>query len=300
MFKKLLIVLVLLAGLVTWFLWEPHQQIRSVQPTLPKLDVLDAMLEAHDRPVRMGYVLSASQGSEAQQAAYGAFAIEWYDGRIFLVDAAMDEAGTAQFSQFGEAVFGADPAVFYGTVAQLLGPAVSKVRALGFTHLHDDHTGGIVALCDAVGHNILLFQTGWQQTLHNYTTERAPELIKKAGCIKTDRYLSEGLNPVPGFPGLVAISAGGHTPGSTIYAARINNKTWILAGDITNDRHSLENNLDKPWWYSWLLVPEDTQRLAELRQWLMEAEKQPGYHVVVSHDLDALINSGMRPYNPHL
>ncbi|MBT7369163.1 MAG: hypothetical protein HN816_00855, partial [Gammaproteobacteria bacterium] len=45
--------------------------------------------------------------------------------------------------------------------------------------------------------------------------------------------------------------------------------------------------------YSYLLVPEDTEQAARLRQWLRELDAMDQVTVVVSHDLGDIENSGL-------
>ena len=93
------------------------------------------------------------------------------------------------------------------------------------------------------------------------------------------------------------ISAGGHTPGSTVYAAKIEGYTWLFSGDITNSKQDLLSNTPKALWYSTLMVPESRKRLDTLRQWLANIDQLPNRQVVVSHDLDALQKSGLARFD---
>jgi glyoxylase-like metal-dependent hydrolase (beta-lactamase superfamily II) len=91
----------------------------------------------------------------------------------------------------------------------------------------------------------------------------------------------------------VAIAAGGHTPGSTVFAARVGEVTWILAGDMTNSRAALLANEPKPALYSLFIVPEAPARLERMRLWLSALDAESDVTVVVSHDQPALEASGM-------
>ena len=63
-------------------------------------------------------------------------------------------------------------------------------------------------------------------------------------------------------------------------------------GDITNSRGELEGDVPKSLLYSLLIVPEDRDRLANLREWLRALDGDPDTTVVVSHDAIALKTSG--------
>ncbi len=105
------------------------------------------------------------------------------------------------------------------------------------------------------------------------------------------------MYPMPAFPGVVAIAAGGHTPGSTIFAAKVGGTTWILSGDVTIARQALLDNEPKPLVYSLLILPEAPARLERVRLWLAALDAQPQTVVVVSHDQAALEASGMAAYS---
>ena len=92
-----------------------------------------------------------------------------------------------------------------------------------------------------------------------------------------------------------ARAVGGHTPGSTIYLAHVDGTTWGFSGDVTNSMESLRQNRPKPRVYSVLIVPENLERLDVLRRWLADLEERPGVEVVVSHDIDHVVEIGIPP-----
>ena len=141
-----------------------------------------------------------------------------------------------------------------------------------------------------------MYQAPLQQQELNYTTEIGLAALDVAACPRA--VLGDAvIKPVPGFPGLLAVSLGGHTPGSTLYAVRVAGKTWIFSGDITNDRRSLLEDLPKPWWYSALVVPENVDRTAELRAWLRQLDAQPEVTVLPAHDVAAMAAAGLQHFN---
>ena len=89
---------------------------------------------------------------------------------------------------------------------------------------------------------------------------------------------------------------GGHTPGSTLFAASVEGRLWLFSGDITNTMVNLQRNTGKGFIYSNLLVPENTNRTGALRLWLRDLDAQDDISVVVSHDLEALMETGMQPF----
>jgi glyoxylase-like metal-dependent hydrolase (beta-lactamase superfamily II) len=271
-----------------------HREIRGLEAELPERTELAALADVADGPQRVGYVDTATQpGYRSSPLSHPAFVLEWSDGRVFLIDAGMDPEQARAFSRPFELLLGSGPIEPHGSLARQLGPVVQRVRGMAFTHLHPDHTGGIVSLCAERGDALPVFQIRWQAELVNYTTRPGREQLEAAGCARPQRLADAALAPVPGFPGLAAIAAGGHTPGSTIYAAHVAGTTWIFAGDVTNSKRNLLENRPKPWVYSLLIVPEAPERLEALRLWLAALDAEPGFRVVVSHDRDALAASGL-------
>lgn len=309
MLRKIVIAIALLialsVGLLALGLAQAHWQINRINPPLPSVSVLDQLSEKDNGPVSVSYINSASQPSpDSDTVGHPSFVLEWSDGRIFLIDAGMDEAAALEFGRMGEALFSASPIQFHGAVSELLGDARERVQAIAFTHLHGDHTQGAISLCAAVQSKLTVYQTSLQALEGNYTTDPGRDDLKAAGCFSEQSLVeqsedTQGPLPIPGFPGLMAIAAGGHTPGSTIYLASVGATIWVFAGDISNFKQSIVLNRPKHWLYSTFLTPESSSQLEQLRRWLGEVDARAGYSVVVSHDLTALQNSGIRAWGSH-
>ena len=192
----------------------------------------------------------------------------------------------------------APPAEPHGSLPEQMGDAARRIRAIAFTHLHRDHTAGILPLCEEREDPLRVFWTDYQAERVNVWTRQGREHVRQASCARPERLDGSPLHPLPGFPGIVAFAAGGHTPGSTVFFARVGDTTWILSGDITNFRANLIDDVPKEWVYSYLLVPEARGRLATLRPWLRGLDARDGWSVVVSHDRAALLESGLEPWRP--
>jgi glyoxylase-like metal-dependent hydrolase (beta-lactamase superfamily II) len=198
-----------------------------------------------------------------------------------------------------EWLLGADPVRPHGSVGEQMGDDARRVGGVAFTHLHPDHTGGMRELCGAAGREIAVFQTPWQQDHTNFGTELGAEDLREAGCAVPVRLAiaETGLHyPIPGFDGLYAVAVGGHTPGSTLYLARVGETVWLLAGDVTNGKPNLLADVPKPWVYSTFVTPEDRERLGELRRWLAALDAEAGVEVLVSHDLTAIRGAGVEAH----
>jgi glyoxylase-like metal-dependent hydrolase (beta-lactamase superfamily II) len=284
----------LLYGVV---LVEAHVEMSQIAPELPRAAQLEAGApgaNAGPGPVRVRYVSSGTQRhASGSRGTFGGFLLEWADGRAFLIDVGMDREGAARFGRALEWALGAEPVEVHGSVSEQLGPAVQRVRGVAFTHLHYDHTAGMHELCAALGRSVPVFQTPDQMDRGNFGTEPGRGDIADSGCGRLRRLDAGSLVAIEGFPGLAAIALGGHTPGSTAYAAEVDGTRWILAGDVTNSMQEWVEDRPKELVYSLFIVPESRGRLSVLRSWLREMDRDPRTRVVVSHDLDAIEASGM-------
>ena len=277
-------------------LGEAHWEIRGLDPPLPEREELLTLLGVDGGPVRVRYLDTASQpGPGPATIGHPVFVVEWSDGRSFLIDAGMDRESALEFGVLAETAFGSEPIVPHGSVTEQLGDAVARVAGIAFTHLHSDHTNGLLGLCDALARPLPVFQTPGQASRSNYTTTPGRADLDAASCARIEVLADGPLYAVPGLPGLAAIEAAGHTPGSTIYAAAIADRVWLFAGDVTNFMENLQLNRAKPRIYS-LVVPENRTRLERLRIWLRDLDAEDAFVVRVSHDLDALEASPMRAW----
>lgn len=270
-----------------------HLQIRGITSALPDDAALRGLLAQPGGPVSIHVVPSSEQTRPGLSLGHTSVAIEWADGRIFLIDAAMDEAATIEFAKLTALMFGdASKTVFHGTIAERLGPAAGRIAGLGFSHLHIDHVQGIGALCEARGKGASVYRTRHQARENNLHTAESAKLVEKS-CFEKVTLEGEGLLTVEGFPGIGMASLGGHTPGSTLFAAAVDGKLWLMSGDTTNSKTRLLKNQGKGFLYSGLMVPENTARTRELRLWLARLDAEPDMEVIVSHDLGAALASGL-------
>ncbi len=275
-----------------------HVQIRSITPEIPDRNALRSLLDVENGPTHIHLIRSSEQSVPDFDLGHTSIAIEWADGRIFLIDAAMDEPATIEFAELIALMGGERGELkFHGTIAEQLGPAVERVAGIGFTHLHIDHVQGIGALCEARGQGARVFRTRWQAEDHNLHTEESAALVEES-CFEPVTLDGEGLLLVPGFPGLAIAGLGGHTPGSTLFAVVANGKLWLMSGDITNSKQDLRRDTGKGFVYSGLLVPENTNHTGKLRRWLTGLDTHPKMEVIVSHDVGAALASGLRDFEP--
>jgi glyoxylase-like metal-dependent hydrolase (beta-lactamase superfamily II) len=113
--------------------------------------------------------------------------------------------------------------------------------------------------------------------------------VEHAGCTERVRLSGTKLIPLDGFPGVAVIPAAGHTPGSQVIAAAVGGegggpKRYLFSGDVTNTIDGVRGDLSKPLLYRLVIVPEDDDRLGELRRYLRVMEQEQHMTIVVSHD----------------
>ena len=288
MIKKILmlfaVIIVLAILLLAIFLVPAHLQVREVTPPLPTAsDFLS--LRSDSGPQRVSYVLTSSQKLERGQISHISVLIEWADGRMFMIDAGMESAEATDFAKLLKKL---DPAAgdarIVGAIGDLIGPDIQRIQGVGFTHLHIDHTQGITAFCRARGQGLVGLQSTAQANLHNFNTSEGATIVAKS-CLQQRTFNGDSLMTFSDFPGLAGFSLGGHTPGSTLWAVALADKVLLFSGDITNDKASIDHDKPKPALYSYVLVPENVDRTAELRKWLLILDKNQKISIVVSHDL---------------
>lgn len=274
---------VLILGIV---LVPAHLQIREIDVDIPSLnEIANLPVAAADRPRAVTFVTTAQQSSGLGTIGHVGVLVSWNNGRQLLIDTGMDHEAAVDFGKLFESALGADPVETFGSIEEQLGRRVDDIRGLVFTHLHSDHTQGVTALCNAMTEPARIFQTWDQAKEHNLHTQAGQTLIDEARC-QQELLKDETIMPIEGFPGVYAIAAGGHTPGSTIVIVVTDKQTWIFSGDLTNDIASIRNNAGKGWLYSYFIVPENTALLEDWRLWLKAADERENISVFPAHDVN--------------
>ena len=240
------------------------------------------------------------QPNEPYVMSHPSFVLEWADGRILLVDVGMTRNGAIEFGGPIEKLGGGKPIEPHGAAADGLGAARARVQGAIFTHLHLDHVGGIAEVCSGLDHRVPVFQTDAQAERPNYTTRPGLKLLHATPCVQPQRLAGGPLFPVPGFPGVFVIAAGGHTPGSQMVVAHVKSaeaaRTSVFVGDIVNNIDGVTYNIPKPFLYRLLMVPEDNQRQDELRRYLRDLRDHHGVLLMVAHDQLQIEHSGIPAY----
>jgi glyoxylase-like metal-dependent hydrolase (beta-lactamase superfamily II) len=308
------LVLLLVVALAIALGWA-HLAIRNERAPLPDPAAIAAAPASDDRPTRLTWINTATQpmprsevldpdgdprAAERYVMSHPSFVLEWVDGRILLVDAGMPRDEAIRFGAPLEWAAHAEPIAPIGSVREQLGDAAERVRGVVFTHLHTDHVAGVRELCSLRTDRIAVPTTAAQAERSNYTTRPGSRIIAETECLELKRLGPDTVQPIPGFPGVAVIAAGGHTPGSQIVLAEVGaegaTRRYAFVGDIVNNIDGIRLDRGKPFFYRTFLVPEDETRLGELRRMLATLERTHGYVLLVAHDQLAIESSGVPPF----
>jgi glyoxylase-like metal-dependent hydrolase (beta-lactamase superfamily II) len=289
--------------------------LKAQRTPLPPAEMTAKAPESTELPTRVSWINTASQfvprgalidpagdpdAGAWSRMSFPAFVIEWADGRILLVDAGMDGPAARAFGVPIERVLGADPVDPLVDVAQALGKARERVAGIVFTHLHDDHVQGIESLCRSSARPIEALVAAPQAEHPNYLTRGGLKAVKTSPCLHFTELPAQPVVDLPGFPGVSVIAAAGHTPGTQLIVAHLGAsgaRPIVIAGDVVNSSDGIERDVPKPWLYRMLVVPEDDERLGEVRRYLHDLEQRFGATVLVSHDQAALETSGITAFD---
>jgi glyoxylase-like metal-dependent hydrolase (beta-lactamase superfamily II) len=296
-------------------LWWAHRAVDAERAPLPAVGDVAAARPADDQPLRLSLINTASQPMgragvldperdphprQPYVMGHPSFVLEWADGRILLIDVGMTPDQAIAFGTPIQMIRDAQPMQPHRSAAEALGIDAARVRGIVFTHPHTDHTGGIAALCARAGHDVPVFMTAAQAERPNYTTRPGLAQIRDAPCARPVRLDGGPLMPVPGFPGVGVIDAGGHTPGSQIVVAQVGSgdvaRRVAFTGDIVNTADGIAYDIPKPWVYRTFIVPESETRQGELRRFLKQLQDEAGAMLLVSHDQLSLERSGVEAW----
>lgn len=310
--RKLVVALVVLVGglvavVAVILVWDHIEVARLGSPVPTAAEVASVGVDV-DGPVKIGWINTARQSMPRSAVldperdptpekpyvmSHPAFVLEWADGRMLLIDAGMTRDGAVEFGRLIEMLGEAGPMEPLVSVADKLGATRRRVAGAIFTHLHEDHVGGLSALCQDGPETIPVFMTPAQMDVVNYTTRAGHDAVAMAACARPTRLEGGALRDVPGFPGVAVFHAAGHTPGSQVIFTRVGGTSYAFVGDIANAGDGITHDIPKPYFYSLMIVPEATGRLQALRVFLRDLATRAHVTLLVSHDEQQLRGTGL-------
>ncbi len=275
--KSLVFLLLLAAGVVA----------AQAPPSSWTADLADvrrvARLIPGARPLRVNVIKFAEsrrtknfsvQGAAADPSvqARTAFQVVYADGSV-MVDAGMDQQVHTFFGRGVEEPYDA-------VAARQVEGALRRARLIVMTHEHGDHVGGVIRgpMAAELAPKTILTRA---QVRTLTTSPQMPEIRLTGEAAK--RYLVLDYDKYyPLAPGMVLISAPGHTPGSQmVYVALESGREYLLVGDATwhMDGVRLVTGKDAPW------IVEDKAAVLDQLRWLNRlSNTEPGVTIVASHD----------------
>jgi glyoxylase-like metal-dependent hydrolase (beta-lactamase superfamily II) len=158
--------------------------------------------------------------------------------------------------------------------------AVATASVVAVTHEHADHLGGISesAHFNELGRRLKL--TATQRQL-----PPAGGIPRTLGGEPTLESGEEGsLHKIA--PGIVAISAPGHTPGTQmVYVRMKDQREFLLVGDVAWQGTYFERMRQRPKLVTWLMGEDSPAVANQLRAVIDLKQAQPSLDVVVAHDV---------------
>jgi glyoxylase-like metal-dependent hydrolase (beta-lactamase superfamily II) len=247
-------------------------QLRRNAASLPgELPIEVRLAVLNPAPVPLSTFIEGAP-DDSVTAGYTVFQIRYSDHWI-AVDAALDRSYLPNSTSFSTGT--------YDSIQILLRDA----RLVLLTHEHHDHVAGLLSspYFNQIKQHTLL--TPAQVATLRDRPNRARIRIDSATAAAFRTVDYELLKAVA--PGVVILTAPGHTPGSQIlYVALQNGEEMILAGDVAWHMDGVRTGRQKPVATSNTLR-EDRPAIAAQLAWLKSAVDQ-GVPVLLSHDVVAL------------
>lgn len=227
--------------------------------------------------VRTGEVASrlahTYQGTDVE-ASINAFLIKAGD-RLIMVDAGTGELYGPTLNKLGASLKGA-------------GYKPEQITDILITHIHTDHTGGLMDGHRMVFPNATLHveQKEIDYWLNPNRRKQAPESMKKyfdEASAKVQPYVDAGkVKPFSGetllFPEIRSIPAAGHTPGHTLYSLESQGEKLVFWGDLL---HVAEVQLPRP--DITIVFDVDPKAAAATRKKVLADAVKEGYWIAGDH-----------------
>jgi glyoxylase-like metal-dependent hydrolase (beta-lactamase superfamily II) len=231
-------------------------------------------LLTNTKPSEIDQSLKRHYQTDPVESSVNAYLIK-LDGKLILVD-----AGTAEL--YGPTL---------GHLPESLkraGYRPEQIDAVLITHIHTDHTGGLMEGNKMVYPNATIYisQPEVDFWLGAGSKAKAPERLQKwfqEAELKVGPYLKAGKVKTFGygaelFPGITPIAAPGHTPGHTFYALESKGQKLVFWGDVM---HAAAVQFANP--AVTIVFDVDAKAAAAQRKKAYDEAAKRGYWVAVAH-----------------
>ena len=282
--KYLFTLLVLIAGISAGGYYLLFTANIDEPDVVPAIDIthLRQLTEDGPKPVKINSDLITSTLWPKQIFLAGAswdkipldiyvFSARYSDGSRVLIDTALDKAASENLKLD-------DPVVFHDDAYARMLSAMGDARKIVLTHEHMDHIGGLAA------HPEGLSRTALSQSQKDHPEKMVPVVFAEGALDQAEIYPSAPYHLVA--PGIVAIKAAGHTPGSQmIYVRQEDGQEFLFVGDIVWHMDGIRGLTARPYIVSTFILEEDRDAVARQIYALNHLHRtQPDVNLVVAHD----------------
>ncbi|MDJ1486394.1 MBL fold metallo-hydrolase [Cytophagaceae bacterium YF14B1] len=226
------------------------------------------------QPGEIDQLLKHNYEANPIEASVNAYLIK-LNGKLILVDAGTAELYGPTLGHLSESI-------------KRSGYTPEQIDAILVTHIHTDHTGGLMEGNKMVFPNATLYisQPEVDFWLGEESKAKAPERLQKwfhEAEVKVGPYLKAGKVKTFGygaelFPGITPIASPGHTPGHTFYVLESKGQKLVFWGDIM---HAAAIQFANP--SVTIAFDVDPKKAALQRKRAYDEAARQGYLVAVAH-----------------
>lgn len=181
------------------------------------------------------------------------------------------------------------------TANERLQAAMVSAEQIFISHEHFDHSDGLMKHPEpeSLAAKIMVTETQWDTLRsHSFKKDEIPTVYDGLAPLIVD-------GPTLVAPGIVAIPAAGHTPGSLIFYIQLQSgKEYLYVGDVAWHEANITKECGRPRLVQWFLLSPREDRAAvynQLRALHDLKEEMPDLHIIAGHDpaqIESLVTSG--------
>lgn len=218
-----------------------------------------------------GAMIAAGDGWATQEMPIYAYQLVYPDHTAMIDSAMPRDLAKPEFMvpYYDEAA--------YGRVAA----ALEKASFILITHEHSDHSGGVLQHPRLAS---LLPALRLTQVQHDHPEYMKPAVVPQGSLANYQPLRYERAAAIA--PGVVAVAAPGHTPGSQMAYVRLaDGRELLFLGDVSWKRGNIERQRERPRFVTEWLIGEDRHAVfGQLKALHLLAQREPAIKQVPGHD----------------